>query len=47
MVEVTKRPSLLREQLLAQPAERLADPVMLDEVQKVPQLLDEVHRLIA
>jgi len=43
VIEFGKRPSLLREQLEA------ADPaklVILDEVQKVPPLLDEVHWLI-
>ncbi len=46
MLELTKRPALLRERLLAIPPEKLRSPVILDEVQKVPQLLDEVHRLI-
>ncbi len=38
-----QRPALLREELLAQPAGSL---VVIDEVQKVPALLDEVHWLI-
>lgn len=46
MLELSKRPALLRERLLATPPERLRSPVILDEVQKVPQLLDEVHWLI-
>jgi uncharacterized protein len=46
MLELTKRPALLRERLLATPPEKLRSPVILDEVQKVPQLLDEVHWLI-
>ena len=46
LLELTKRPALLRERLLATPPERLRSPVILDEVQKVPQLLDEVHWLI-
>src|SRR6185436_5388954 len=46
MLELTKRPALLRERLLAAPPEELRSPVILDEVQKVPQLLDEVHWLI-
>jgi predicted AAA+ superfamily ATPase len=37
------RPALLREELLAAPPTR---PVVIDEVQKVPSLLDEVHWLI-
>ncbi len=46
LLELTKRPALLRERLLAEPPERLRSPVVLDEVQKVPPLLDEVHWLI-
>ena len=46
MLELAKRPALLRERLLATPPEKLRSPVILDEIQKVPQLLDEVHWLI-
>lgn len=46
LLELTKRPALLRERLLAASPEALRLPVILDEVQKVPQLLDEVHWLI-
>jgi predicted AAA+ superfamily ATPase len=46
LLELTRRPSLLRERLLAAPPARLRSPVVLDEVQKVPALLDEVHWLI-
>lgn len=46
LLELTRRPALLRERLLAAPPEKLRSPVILDEVQKVPQLLDEVHGLI-
>lgn len=45
-VEFSKRPSLLREQLLAKSAGELQQPIILDEVQKVPEILDEVHWLI-
>lgn len=45
-LEFSKRPSLLREQLLAKDPKFLNYPVILDEVQKVPQLLDEVHWLM-
>ncbi len=45
-LELTKRPSLLREQLLAMNHKQLQSPIILDEVQKVPQILDEVHWLI-
>jgi len=46
MLEFAKRPGLLRERLLAMPARQLQAPVIIDEVQKVPQLLDEIHWLI-
>ena len=46
LIEMSKRPALLREQLEAQPADALCIPVILDEVQKVPNLLNEVHWLI-
>jgi predicted AAA+ superfamily ATPase len=42
----SKKPSLLREQLLALDGRRLEAPVILDEVQRVPQIMDEVHWLI-
>jgi len=45
-LDLTRNPSLLREQLLAADPESLLNPVIIDEVQKVPQLLDEVHWLI-
>jgi len=45
-LEISKKPSLLRERLLACPAAALKKPIILDEVQKVPQVLDEVHWLI-
>lgn len=45
-VEFSKRPALLREQLLAMEKAKLREPIILDEVQKVPQILDEVHWLI-
>jgi predicted AAA+ superfamily ATPase len=44
--EFSKRPFLMREQLLAKSPDVLQKPIILDEVQKVPQLLDEVHWLI-
>jgi len=44
--EFSKKPSLLRERLLAKEESALKKPVILDEIQKVPQLLDEVHWLI-
>jgi predicted AAA+ superfamily ATPase len=45
-LELSKNPSLLREQLLAQQKDVLRQPVILVEVQKVPRVLDEVHWLI-
>jgi predicted AAA+ superfamily ATPase len=44
--DLVKRPSLLRERLLAADPRRLAEPIIIDEVQKAPQLLDEIHWLI-
>jgi predicted AAA+ superfamily ATPase len=46
MLDLARRPALLRERLLAAPSGKLRHPVILDEVQKVPALLDEVHWLI-
>ena len=46
MLDLARRPALLRERLLAAPRDKLRHPVILDEVQKVPPLLDEVHWLI-
>ncbi len=46
MLDFIRRPFLLRERLLAQSDSRLEHPIILDEVQRVPALLDEVHWLI-
>ncbi len=45
-LEYTKSPSLLRERLLARKEQASKYPVIIDEVQKVPHVLDEVHWLI-
>jgi len=45
-LEFVKRPFLLREQLLAANPGQLKEPIIIDEVQKVPPLLDEIHWLI-
>ena len=45
-LDFSKKPSLLREQILAKDENALISPIILDEVQKVPQILDEVHWLI-
>ena len=39
-------PYLFREELLAQSQDHLALPIIIDEIQKVPLLLNEVHLLI-
>ena len=46
MLDFNRRPALLREQLLAKSEAFLSHPIVLDEVQGVPLLLDEVHWLI-
>ena len=45
-LEFSRRPALLKERLLAKPRSQLQHPVILDEVQKVPPILDEIHWLI-
>ena len=45
-LKFSKTPSMLREQLLARDKSFTQGPVILDEVQKIPQILDEVHWLI-
>jgi hypothetical protein len=44
--ELSKNPARFRDQLLAEREDKLRLPVIIDEIQKVPQLLDEVHWLI-
>lgn len=44
--ELSKRPALLREQILALPEPKLCQPIILDEIQKIPTLLDEVQWLM-
>jgi uncharacterized protein len=41
-----KEPQLLRNEILALDSEQLSHPIIIDEIQKVPQLLNEVHWLI-
>ncbi len=41
-----RHPHLFREEILAQYPEEVPYPIVVDEIQKVPQLLDEVHWLI-
>jgi len=46
LLRYIKEPYLFRTDLLSQPKEKLKLPIIIDEVQKVPELLNEVHRLI-
>ena len=46
MLELTRAPWTLAERVLALDGAVRAAPVIIDEVQRVPALLDEVHRLI-
>ncbi len=46
MLRFLSRPKSLGEELSVYGLDVLANPVVIDEVQKVPSLLDEIHRLI-
>jgi predicted AAA+ superfamily ATPase len=46
VIRLTKTPYLLREEVLALTKEGLSNPIIIDEIQKVPELLNEVHWLI-
>ena len=46
LLTFTREPWLFSEQVLALDAQQRARPIIIDEVQKVPALLDEVQRLI-
>ncbi len=45
-IELTREPWLFTERVLALDAAHRAHPIVVDEVQKAPALLDEAHRLI-
>ena len=45
-LQYSKRPAFFREEVLALSNEALKCPIIVDEVQKVPLLLDEIHWLI-
>lgn len=45
-IKYLKNPSIFREEILAMPEKKLLNPIIIDEVQKIPELLDEVHWLI-
>ena len=44
-LRISQRPQIIREELSAKP-ELLLNPVIIDEIQKLPLLLDEVHYMI-
>ncbi|OAI47109.1 AAA family ATPase [Gammaproteobacteria bacterium SCGC AG-212-F23] len=44
--QLAKEPHLLREEILALPADATKHPIIIDEVQKIPELLNEIHWLI-
>ena len=46
LIDFTREPWLFAERVLALPAAQRARPIVVDEVQKAPALLDEAHRLI-
>ncbi len=46
LARLIRSPHLLREEVLAQPEEVFNQPIIIDEVQKVPDLLNEIHWLI-
>lgn len=46
ITRLTAAPHLLYEEIAALPASERESPVIIDEVQKIPELLNEVHRLI-
>ena len=46
LLRYTQSPYLFREELLKQSADKLALPIIIDEIQKVPALLNEIHALI-
>lgn len=44
--KVSKNPAILREWILSSNKSSLKHPIIIDEVQKIPQILDEIHWLI-
>ncbi len=45
-LQLLKTPHTFREEILALPEEKLENPIIIDEIQKIPLLLDEIHWLI-
>jgi predicted AAA+ superfamily ATPase len=46
IIRLTKAPYLFREEVLALSELELSKPIIIDEIQKIPELLNEVHWLI-
>jgi len=46
LVQLIREPWSMAEQLMALPEEQRRQPIVVDEVQKAPAILDETHRLI-
>lgn len=46
LMRLTKSPWLLREEVSALSQDKLLQPIIIDEIQKVPALLNEVHWLV-
>ena len=46
LVQLIREPWSMAEQLMALPEEQRRQPIIVDEVQKAPAILDETHRLI-
>jgi len=46
IVRLSKNPELLREEILALDDKSRQHPIIIDEIQKVPELLNEIHWLI-
>ncbi len=46
LARLTKSPFILREEILALKKDQFQHPIIIDEIQKVPDLLNEIHWLI-
>lgn len=46
LMRLLASPHIMRQELLAMPQERLQHPIVIDEIQKIPMLLNEVQWLI-
>lgn len=42
----SRAPHLLREEVINLPQEKISHPIIIDEVQKIPEILDDVHWMI-